>query len=388
MEEICELNAFLRWCDAEVHEPIAAHRLDLRAHDAALLGRERYEDVVFLGCLLSDTAKLHVIAGGALVFPRIDDLPFDPYHHKLYRTAELFSGYDPARLESFEATFDQRVYAHFIATGGIAPPSIRVSLARNLHDHAMSEAMSAFLRHSARRVVAIMGGHRLRRAAPDYARVARIARRLSREGYLIASGGGPGAMEASHLGAYFAARPDDQLDEALATLGARSPEHVRNLDAEYRDADWMARAWRVWTHYPQTGEQARRHPSLGIPTWLYGHEPPTVFATHHAKFFANSTREDLLLMIALDGVLYTPGRAGTVQEIFQDACQNYYGSAGHYSPMVFMNRQYWEQTLPARPLLDQLMRAKPQAALIHYEDDEEAILARFLAHSRDAWLVR
>ena len=33
---------------------------------------------------------------------------------------------------------------------------------------------------------------------------------------------------------------------------------------------------------------------------------------------------------------------GTVQEIFQDAAQNYYQSVGaHYSPMVFLGSQNW-----------------------------------------------
>ena len=38
--------------------------------------------------------------------------------------------------------------------------------------------------------------------------------------------------------------------------------------------------------------------SLGVPTWFYGHEPTNLFATHVAKYFANSIREDGLLAIA------------------------------------------------------------------------------------------
>ena len=49
-----------------------------------------------------------------------------------------------------------------------------------------------------------------------------------------------------------------------------------------------------------------------------------MFATDIAKYFENSLREEGLLALALAGVVFARGNAGTVQEIFQDACQNYY----------------------------------------------------------------
>ena len=93
--------------------------------------------------------------------------------------------------------------------------------------------------------------------------------------------------------------------------------------------------------FPLSEEAAAKHPSLGIPTWLYGHEPPNAFATAIAKYFANSVREDGLLAIAKAGVIYSPGSAGTIQEIFQDACQNHYITQGVASPMVFLGSAYW-----------------------------------------------
>ena len=62
----------------------------------------------------------------------------------------------------------------------------------------------------------------------------------------------------------------------------------------------------------------------GIPTWHYGHEPPNVFATAIAKYFRNATREAILLEVCDAGIVFLPGRGGTVQEVFQDACENYY----------------------------------------------------------------
>merc|ERR1711991_711933 len=81
-----------------------------------------------------------------------------------------------------------------------------------------------------------------------------------------------------------------------------------------------------------------------LPTYHYGHEPSNKFATYHAKFFSNAVREDDIIQIAnggiffflgpfisttnlifnFIGILYTPGSAGTRQEIFQDACKNHY----------------------------------------------------------------
>ena len=64
--------------------------------------------------------------------------------------------------------------------------------------------------------------------------------------------------------------------------------------------------------------------SVGVPTWFYGHEPPNVFAGAIAKFFSNALREDGLLARCTDGVVYLPGAAGTVQEVFQAVTGHYY----------------------------------------------------------------
>ncbi|MDO5488101.1 MAG: hypothetical protein Q4F42_06430, partial [Rikenellaceae bacterium] len=83
-------------------------------------------------------------------------------------------------------------------------------------------------------------------------------------------------------------------------------------------------------------------------------EPATPFASHIAKYFDNSIREDGLLAIAKGGVIYSPGSAGTMQEVFQDAAQNHYKTFGFSSPMVFLGREHWTQRIPVYPLLEQL----------------------------------
>ena len=44
-----------------------------------------------------------------------------------------------------------------------------------------------------------MGGHSILRSDAMYLQVVRLSKMLTEEGYLMLSGGGPGAMEATHV---------------------------------------------------------------------------------------------------------------------------------------------------------------------------------------------
>ena len=111
-----------------------------------------------------------------------------------------------------------------------------------------------------------------------------------------------------------------------------------------------------------------------MPTWHYGHEPPNVFATRIAKYFANSIREDGLLAMALGGVVFAPGSAGTIQEIFQDAAQNHYHSFGQPSPMVLFGVRYWYEDKPVYPLLRSLAEGHEYGRLLSIVDSVEEVL--------------
>lgn len=300
-----------------------------------------YADCLFIGCRLSD-AMQELIGEDCQIFPSLP-VPFRVARARLYTAKELYEGFNPRLEESFESCYDTRIYRHYIARGKECR-DIGETLARTLHDHAISNALHNLLEeHDERRVVAIMGGHALKRTDEGYAKVAHISKRLTETGYLLCSGGGPGAMEATHLGAWMAGRSTEELDEAIAML----------LSAPtFRDAGWLSSAFRVRERFPQ--QQGYR--SIGIPTWFYGHEPATPFATHIAKYFENSIREDGLLAIAKGGVIYTPGSAGTMQEIFQDAAQNHYETFGYASPMVFLGRDYWQEEIPVYKLLEELLQ--------------------------------
>ena len=105
--------------------------------------------------------------------------------------------------------------------------------------------------------------------------------------------------------------------------------------------------------------------SLGIPTWHYGHEPPNAFSSVVAKYFRNAIREDVLLEVCRGGIVFLPGAAGTVQEVFQAACANYYADESDVAPMLFVGREYWTETVPAWPLVSALAEGRPLATAAH-----------------------
>ena len=111
-----------------------------------------------------------------------------------------------------------------------------------------------------------------------------------------------------------------------------------------------------------------------IPTWHYGHEPSNVFATGIAKYFRNATREAILLEVCDAGIVFLPGAGGTVQEVFQDACENYYADESSVAEMVLVGRAYWTETLPVWPLLRSLARGRPMEDRVHLVDNvDEAV---------------
>jgi predicted Rossmann-fold nucleotide-binding protein len=207
------------------------------------------------------------------------------------------------------------------------------------------------------------------RGQPDYREVVLLARELTRQGFFTVSGGGPGAMEATHVGAWFARRTDAEVEEALALL-AQAPS--------YKDREWLARAFDVRRRFPLEDADRPACASLGIPTWHYGHEPPNPFATHIAKYFANSVREEGLITIAQGGIIYAPGSAGTIQEVFQDACQNHYNTVGVVSPMVFLGREFWTRTRPVYPLLAQLAQGQEYGRYLRLTDSREEVIQALL----------
>jgi hypothetical protein len=186
-------------------------------------------------------------------------------------------------------------------------------------------------------------------------------------------------MEATHLGVWLAARPDDALDEAIGMLSPRPSGAAPG--EEYADPDWLDRAFAVRRRWPAPSGPDR-YESIGIPTWMYGHEPPNAFATRIAKYFANSVREEGLLAVATHGVVFAPGSAGTIQEIFQDAAQNHYASFGPASPMILLGVDHWTRRHPVWAVLESLAARHDYRDLITITDDEGEVVDRMLSYHR------
>lgn len=326
----------------------------------------RMEGAVFLGCRFPEGVEVsELVAKGALVFPGFRELPFDPYRPRLYSRAELMEGWTPVE----DGSVDKRIYDYFLEVGRDRP-GVLEALAQRVHDHAIEDAMHDLLegrtdRDGKKKVVGVMGGHGTPRADPYYWKVARIAKHLTAEGYFIATGGGPGIMEAANLGAYLAGVTDKELEEALLIL-SRAPV--------YTDRGYMECAQEVLDLF------RHGHAGLAVPTWFYGHEPSNLFSVHIAKYFSNSLREDGLLTIAAHGIIFAPGSAGTTQEIFQDATQNHYQTYGVVSPMVFLGKEYYGEKTGIFECLTRQAAGKPYAESLLLTNSGEEVIAFLKEH--------
>ena len=323
--------------------------VDLRERTEALRTVDP-RGAVFLGCQFAPSVEHELRRSGALLFPRLPDLPFDPYRAQLYDATELYG------VADYATSVDAAVYAW--SHSGPAE-LLTGKLGMTLHDHAITDALSDATASLERRsVVGIMGGHALPRGDDGYRAAAELGRSLTREGRTVLTGGGPGAMEAANLGAYLSSWPG-ALEDALMIM-TPAPTFVPSLDA------WAGAAFEVRGRWP-VAEAGR---SLSIPTWFYGHEPTNVFATEIAKYFSNALREDTLLHYCGGGVVYLPGQAGTVQEIFQAVTENFYAAdASLVVPLILIGRKYWTDVYPAWPLLQRLGAGRAMGELIYCVDD-------------------
>ncbi|MBO4661163.1 MAG: hypothetical protein J5630_00470 [Bacteroidaceae bacterium] len=289
-------------------------------------------------------------------------IPFRVGRTKLYKTEELFDVFDIEHPETFEQCMDTRVYRHEVKTGKQTCAPFELA-ARSLHDMGIRMAMEGFLNNYERnRVVGIMGGHALSRTSPVYRQAVDVSKRLTEDNYLMISGGGPGAMEATHLGAWMAGRTDAEVDEAIEIL---------SVAPKFEDEGWLTQSFRVRERFPYVSN----YESLAIPTWFYGHEPPCVFATQIAKLFENSIREDTLMTEAYGGLIFFEGSAGTLQEIFQEAVQDHYVSLGYPSPMLFVNSEFWTEQVPVFPFMQHMLEnGRYKNLLINLVDTTDEII--------------
>jgi predicted Rossmann-fold nucleotide-binding protein len=305
------------------------------------------------------------MGGGELRLEEVLDEVDRPYvvrHERLYTRDELMEGWRPGADHS--VTLDGRIYQYVKAHGGRAPDMVE-GLAQRLHDHFIDNAFADFLIENTAPVVGIMGGSRTMASDRNYGRVVELAASLTQRGYLVVGGGGLGIMEAANLGAYLADRSDAERDEAVQAL-AQTPGYAAD------EAGYLQVAVGIRERFAPGRE------SLAIPTWVTEGEPISQFASHIAKYFSNSIREDGLLAVATAGVVFAPGDAGTMQEIFQDAAQNAYKVFGR-SPMVFLDRQHYCADTGLYPALQRQAERLGFADLLSVADEPAEILNLFPA---------
>ena len=359
------LNAALNAGTLRDHcvQGVDCQNLEARLSDGAV----DVDGAVFIGCTLSKATAMALLDRGAVIVPRLGGLPFEAGRPHLYTVDELMAGYSRGNHRSFfSASKDAAIYDYFVRHK--ARPPLVAALAMRLHDLAMDDAVDEVLHPGVGptpKVVAFMGGHAMKRTDPLFVDVARCAHALAKAGYFIVTGGGPGAMEAANLGAYARDVDDDVLHAMIADL-APAPG--------YRDDGFFDTALQARERVAAPAE------TLGVPTWFYGHEPTNLFCTKVAKYFSNALREDGLLTMARHGIVFAPGGPGTMQEVFQDACQNAYGTGGDVSPMVFFGQRYWTTERPALPLLRAMVGGLQLDERVAAFDDVDAIIAFLGAH--------
>lgn len=334
------------WVKGGAAAPATVQGVDLQALDAAFAGLG-VRGSAFLGCTVGDALYAMIRRDGAGLITDLSALPVSlpAFAPDIYTVADLYQGL-AADGSGWEVTPDYAGFVFFNERKNVPRKLEPVqAIEARLHDTTQEQAVREFLMN--RDVIAIMGGHDFKRqlgkeevaaGKPDvYWECVGIAKALTEKGFLILTGGGPGVMEAGNLGALLAGESDATVAEVRALLTNQGFE-----DKGWRATAMAARA-RILGSWDAEPPEAKL--SLGIPTWHYGHEPPNLFASHHSKMFFNSLREDGLVTLANKGIIFFEGNGGTVQEIFQDAAQNYYVGEGQSpTPMIFYNAGgYWER---------------------------------------------
>ncbi|MEP6649257.1 MAG: Rossmann fold nucleotide-binding protein [Lapillicoccus sp.] len=368
--EIQTTEELVEWLAAG--RPLGGVRLqdvDLGPLESRLMRETRLRGLVVLGGTISPQLLVHLQTHGAVVFPAESDAPVDVFRAHLYAGDELYAGLDGPG--GYAMTIDSRAY-EWGRDMRLAQDAY-ATLLKAIHDDSISDALDEWV--DGRRVVGIMGGHAEPRGSGGYVAAARAGYALAGAGMLVATGGGPGAMEAANLGAV--APSAGALDEALGRLRP-VPSFAPDVAA------WVRVAFEVLESFgprvtPRPGSPApvvepgapvRGPRSLGVPTWFYGHEPPNVFAEGIAKYFSNAVREDGLLARSNAGVLVLPGAAGTVQEVFQLATRHYYAAPeATPPPMVLVGFDHWVETLPVWPLLRAMAQGRGMERSVHLVDD-------------------
>lgn len=362
IESLAALDDYLD-DDHEVLSGLRLQGLDLTGYADRFATRRNLTGLVVLGGVVPREVADVLLAGGAIVFPGVADVPVDPWRG-LYLPEELYAGLETG----YDHTPDALAYRWFVDAH--LRTDAYCTLVRAIHDDTVTDELDEFV--ADRMVVGVMGGHAVGRGSEAYAAAARLGHTLAEAGYLVTTGGGPGAMEAANLGALCAdeASLNPALDRLATVRGFSDVTAWAGVALEVR-RELVGDRSDVPTE--TLGPTAR---SLGIPTWFYGHEPPNVFCDAVAKYFSNALREDGLIARCNAGIVVLEGAAGTVQEIFQAMTPLYYARAGEPAPpLVLVGRQHWTVEVPVWPAVAALAAKAEITHSVHLVDRIEDVPA-------------
>ena len=171
-------------------------------------------------------------------------------------------------------------------------------------------------------------------------------------------------MEAANLGAYLAAHGAGELTAAIDRLAAAPdfPDHEPYTGG---------RAGRPRQAAERSRPPDRRRRACRIPDLAVRARAGEPVRGRIAKYFSNAIREDTILRLARGGIVFAPGRAGTVQEVFQAATKTFYRTDGASGPFVFLDAATGPTSAgasAAAPAAGRLPARRP-AGLIHLTDD-------------------
>ncbi|MGD9823247.1 LOG family protein, partial [Desulfobacter sp.] len=305
--------------DPKSAQPIKHHAVyegsDLSGKDAGELLKTA-SGKVFVGVkdFPEGVTEAELLRRGAIVVKPARYMPFRVGRDTLYTARELLD--NDANIYNWYKHFDHDTYDNIMMA---------------LHDGVILNLLQE--EYACRKQVGIMGGHAMLRDSGEYREIALLCRALALKEFVVATGGGPGAMEAANLGAHFSGYSEDELLEAIDILKEKP---------SYQDDPDNLLARKILQRWPQPSPC-----SLGIPTWLYGHEPPNLFCKYQAKFFSNAVREDVLVLTCNCGIIFTPGSAGTRTEIAQFAVSATYSKetgSDFSKPMIFYGNFWTENT--------------------------------------------
>jgi hypothetical protein len=172
-KDVAKLSSYGNWVFQEVN---------FSAESEASWNRYNFDGCWFWGCTLPPHETMEALRRkGAHVSENPNDLPFRPFRAFMYTSDELVQA-------------DASIYKFYLTKS-----DLRSTMFQAAHDYSMTDALKDYVEDKA--VIAFMGVHAMERHSPEFRQVVWLAWRLSRAGYVVATGGGPGAMAAANLGA-------------------------------------------------------------------------------------------------------------------------------------------------------------------------------------------